>query len=141
VSKAYLVDTNVLSELRKGSRAEPRVLEWFGGVDGASLFLSVLVIGEIRRGIENIRRRDGSTATVLEAWLNELCEEYSQRVLPVCVRVAQVWGQFNVPDPLPVVDSLIAATAHVHGLTVVTRNTRDIGRTGVPVLNPFEPAV
>ena len=75
--------------------------------------------------------------TALEAWLNLVVHSREDRILPIDLEVAQAWGRLNVPDPLPVMDSLLAATAHVHGLTVVTRNTKDFGRTGVPTLNPF----
>jgi predicted nucleic acid-binding protein len=137
---SYLLDTNVISELRKGARANRNVRRWFQGVRDDEIFLSVLVLGEIRRGIESIRRRDPPTATRLESWLARITTEHGNRVLPVTAAIAEVWGRFNVPDPLPVIDSLLAATAHEHGLTVVTRNTRDVERTGVPVLDPFAPS-
>ncbi len=134
---SFLLDTNVLSELRKGERADANVRAWFDAVDDDDLYLSVLVIGELRRGIDNVARRDSKSAVALDAWLRSIVGAYSERILDVSTEIAQVWGKFNVPDPLPVVDSLLAATAHVHGLTVVTRNTADVGRTGVPVLDPF----
>ncbi len=137
---SYLLDTNVVSELRKGSRADKSVRAWFRGVDDESLFLSVLVVGELRRGVESIRRRDLAAATSLDRWLETLVAAYSDRILSVTMEVAAVWGRFNVPDPLPVIDALIAATAYVHDLVVVTRNTSDIGRTGVPFVDPFAPA-
>jgi predicted nucleic acid-binding protein len=134
-----LLDTNVVSELRKGRRADKHVQAWFRGVDDDALFLSVLVVGELRRGVENIRRRDRAAATALDRWLDTLMTAYADRILEVTTEIAAVWGRFNVPDPLPVIDSLIAAT-HVHDLTVVTRNTVDIDRTGVPTMNPFTAA-
>lgn len=137
---SYLLDTNVVSELRKGRRADKHVQAWFRGVDDDALFLSVLVVGELRRGVENIRRRDRAAATALDRWLDTLMTAYADRILEVTTEIAAVWGRFNVPDPLPVIDSLIAATAHVHDLTVVTRNTVDIDRTGVPTMNPFTAA-
>jgi predicted nucleic acid-binding protein len=136
---SYLLDTNVVSELRKGRRADKHVQAWFRGVDDDALFLSVLVVGELRRGVENIRRRDRAAATALDRWLDTLMTAYADRILEVTTEIAAVWGRFNVPDPLPVIDSLIAAT-HVHDLTVVTRNTVDIDRTGVPTMNPFTAA-
>jgi hypothetical protein len=136
---SYLLDTNVLSELRKGAKANPHVRDWLRGVDDGALYISVLTVGEIRKGIENVRRRDRGAGARLESWLQDLLDEQADRILPVTSRVAQVWGQLNVPDPLPVIDSLLAATAHVHELTLVTRNTKDITRTGVSVLNPFDP--
>lgn len=137
---SFLVDTNVLSELRKGKRADVNVRAWIRGVDPDALYLSVLVVGEIRRGIEAIRRRDRAAATSLDRWLATVMTDCADRILDVSLDVASAWAVFNVPDPLPVIDSLLAATAHVHGLTVATRNTIDIRRTGVPVINPFEPS-
>jgi predicted nucleic acid-binding protein len=133
----YLLDTNVVSELRKGEKADEGVRDWLEGVDDEELFVSVLVIGEIRKGIESVRRRDEAAATNLESWLSDVVTGHADRILPITSEVAQAWGRLNVPDPLPVIDSLIATTAHVHGLTVVTRNTSDVARAGVDVLNPF----
>lgn len=135
---SYLVDTNVLSELRKGARCDPGVVSWFAEVSSGDLYLSVLTLGELRKGIENIRSRDPRSAEVLEAWLHELVADHADRILTVDEAITDRWGRFNVPDPLPVLDSLLAATASVHGLTVVTRNLKDIARTGVECLNPFQ---
>lgn len=134
---SYLVDTNVVSELRKGRRCDPGVAAWFAETSARDIFLSALTVGEIRKGIENIRRRDEPTAAALEAWLGELLATHADRILPVDAVIAEQWGRFNVPDPLPVLDSLLAATASVHGLTLVTRNVKDVERTGVECLNPF----
>lgn len=134
---SYLVDTNVISELRKGRRCDPGVASWFAEVSSAEIYLSALTVGEIRKGIENIRRRDERAAEVLETWLGELMTAHSDRILPIDEGIAEQWGRFNVPDPLPVVDSLLAATASVHGLTLVTRNVKHVERTGVDCLNPF----
>jgi predicted nucleic acid-binding protein len=98
-------------------------------------------MGEVRKGIENLRRRDVPGAEALEVWLNELITTYADRVLPVDQSIAEQWGRLNVPDPLPVIDGLLAATAKVHGLTLVTRNLRDIKRTGVPCIDPFSTRV
>lgn len=135
---SFLIDTNVVSELRKGDRADRGVRRWIAAAPDEQLFLSVLVIGELRKGVELVRRRDDKGAGALDHWLRQISAEYADRILPVTVDVAEAWGRLNVPHPLPVVDSLIAATARVHGLTMVTRNTADIGRTGVPVVNPFQ---
>lgn len=135
---SFLVDTNVLSELRKGRRADRGVREWFAAANDEDLFTSVLVIGELRRGIASIRRRDAAAAAALEQWLSRLTEMFSDRILPIDVAVADRWGALNVPDPLPTVDGLLAATALVHGLALVTRNTRDVARTGVALVDPFE---
>lgn len=134
---SFLVDTNVLSELRKGPRANARVLSWFRSVDDAALHLSVLVIGELRQGVERLRRRDPPAAAKLDRWLHELIERHADRTLPVDAAVADRWGRLNVPDPIPAVDGLLAATALVHSLTLVTRNVRDVRRTGVRHLDPF----
>lgn len=134
---SYLVDTNVVSELRKGQRCDPGVASWFANTSSGDIFLSALTVGEIRKGIESIRRRDEPAASALEAWLGELLATHSDRILAVDAVIAEQWGRFNVPDPLPVLDSLLAATASVHGLTLVTRNVKDVERTGVECLNPF----
>lgn len=134
---SWLVDTNVLSELRKGERAAAGIKSWFDAAVEDELFTSVLVVGDLRRGIESIRRRDEAAAAVLESWLNRLVESFAERVLAVDTAVADRWGRLNVPDPVPTVDGLLAATALVHDLTLVTRNTRDVGRTGVRLLDPW----
>jgi predicted nucleic acid-binding protein len=134
---SFLVDTNVVSELRKGHRANAKVRDWLRSVDDAALHLSVLVIGELRQGVERLRRRDPPAAANLDRWLHELVRSYADRVLPVDAEVAERWGRLNVPDPVSAVDGLLAATALVHSLTLVTRNVRDIQRTGVRHLDPF----
>jgi predicted nucleic acid-binding protein len=134
---SYLLDTNVISELRKGERADSGVTAWFADVAEEEIFLSVLTIGEIRRGIESVRRRDPDSAAALDRWLASLSEDYGDRILPIDRSIAEEWGRINVPDPLPVVDGLLAATARVLGLTLVTRNVADVGGTGVALLDPF----
>lgn len=126
-----------MSELRKGHRADPAVRGWVAGVPDGDLFTSVLVLGEIRRGIELIRRRDVPSALALEQWLARLSESFSDRVLGIDARGADRWGALNVPDPLPTVDGLLVATALVDEMTLVTRNARDIAATGGTVLDPF----
>lgn len=96
---SFLLDTNIVSELRKGRRADARVRAWFESVDERDVFLSVLVVGEIQRGIESIRRRDPVTATSLERWLATLVSDYVDRILEITTEVASVWGRFNVPNP------------------------------------------
>jgi predicted nucleic acid-binding protein len=134
---SFLVDTNVISELRKGPRAHARVRDWFGSVEDRALHLSVVVIGELRQGVEGLRRRDPSAAASLDRWLHELVQSYADRVLPIDAAIADRWGRLNVPDPVSAVDGLLAATALVHSLTLVTRNVRHVRRTGVRHLDPF----
>ena len=136
---SYLLDTNVVSELRKKARCNRYVAGWYEAIDDADVFLSVLTVGEIRRGIENIRRRDADSASVLDAWLAALVAHHASRILPVTEAIADEWGRMGFPDPLPVIDALLAATAKQHGLTLVTRNVNDVQATGVPLFNPFEP--
>ena len=132
-----LIDTNVLSELRKGERADAGVRRWFDETPDRDLFTSVLVVGEIRRGVESIRRRDRAAATAVEQWLDALMERFGERLLPIDAVVASRWGALNVPDPIPTVDGLLAATALVHDLTLVTRNVKNVAKTGARLLNPF----
>jgi toxin FitB len=136
----YLLDTNVFSELKKGPRGDQAVRTWFDRVDDGALFTSVLVLGELRRGIENLKRRDPVAAAALEQWLLRLTEQFSARILSVDAVVSDLWGRLNVPDPMPTVDGLLAATALAHDLTLVTRNTADVRRSGVKAVNPFETA-
>lgn len=134
---AYLIDTDVISELRKGKRADPNVTSWFADLAEEDIYLSVLTLGEIRKGIESIRRRDPKAGEALESWLGRVSEAHRDRVLDVDRAIAEEWGRMNVPDPLPVVDGLLAATAKVTGLTVATRNSDDFARTGVSFVDPF----
>jgi predicted nucleic acid-binding protein len=133
----WLLDTNVLSELRKGPRADTGVRRWFDEAVDRDLFTSVLVAGELRRGVESIRLRDRAAADGLAQWLESLVERFGDRLLPIDTAVANRWGELNVPDPVPTVDGLLAATALVHDLTLVTRNVRDVATTGVRWLDPF----
>lgn len=133
----YLIDTNILSELQKGNRCDASVQRWYAATDGDELFLSVLVIGEIRLGIERLRRRDAVQSVRLEQKLLSVETLMAGRILPVTQAIAERWGRLNAPDPLPVIDGLLAATALEHDLTLVTRNVRDVERSGVHLLNPF----
>jgi toxin FitB len=135
---SLLLDTNIVSELRKGKRADPRVRTWFASVAETDLHLSVLVVGELRRGIERVRARDPRQATALERWLQRLTREHADRILPVDRRVAEQWGRFSAQRSGSPVDVLLAATAWVHELVLVTRNTPHVAWTGVSCLNPFE---
>jgi predicted nucleic acid-binding protein len=135
---SLLLDTNVLSELRKGRRANLRVRAWFEGVAADEIHLSVLVVGELRRGIERVRQRDAEQAAALERWLMRITTDHAERILSVDSAVAQRWGLLTAKRTGSVVDTLMAATALAHGLVLVTRNLKDVAWTGVPRLNPFE---
>jgi predicted nucleic acid-binding protein len=138
----YLVDTNVISEARKGLRANPGVRAFFVQAmeEDWPLYLSAISIGELRRGVDLIRHRgDGLQAEALEAWLAQLLQDYGDRVLVLDSDAAQLWGRMRVPHPEHALDKQIAAIALLHELTVVTRNTADFPSTGVTLLNPFDP--
>jgi len=132
----YLLDTNVLSETRR-TRGDEGVKRWVSSTPADDLYLSVLVVGEVRRGIERLKRRDPDQAEVYEAWLSTVLRDYADRILPVDAEAADEWGRMSVPDPVPIVDGLMAATAKARGMTFVTRNTADVERTGVALLDPF----
>lgn len=133
----FLIDTNILSEIQKGERADIGVKSWYANCNPEDMFLSVLVVGEIRQGIERLKRRDPAQAERLEQRLVDVLSIMQERILPITEAIAQRWGILNSPDPLPVVDGLLAATALEHGLTLVTRNVRDVKRSGVLLHNPF----
>jgi toxin FitB len=139
-SDMYLIDTDVLSEVRKGPRADAGVRKFFAEVarSDAQVFLSVITIGEIRRGVANIRHRgDHEQALLLERWLDDVLLKFDDRILPFDPDCAQMWGQLRVPHPENPLDKQIAATALVHGLTVVTGNPAHFRTTGVPSHDPF----
>ena len=136
---AFLLDTNVLSELRKRERCSPAVRAWFSLVEADDLYVSVLAVGEIRRGVELLRRRDKRGATALDRWLNELERQYADRILPVTLEICRIWGGMSLDRPLAPIDGLMAATALHHRMTLVTRNVGDVERSGVDVLDPFAP--
>jgi toxin FitB len=136
--KGFLIDTNVISELRKGQRASRHVRNWFAHVDDSMIYLSVLVVGEIRRGIESIRKRDTQGAAALDAWLSSVVQSHARRILAVDAPTADIWGRLDAIGQVPVVDGLLAATAIRHELTLVTRNVKDVAKTKVTVINPFE---
>ena len=137
----YLIDTNVISEIRKKNKANPGVRKFFKNVreNDNRLFLSVITIGELRRGVELIRNRgDKKQARMLDKWLDEILDNYSDAILDFSITESQVWGKLRAPHHENAIDKQIAATALAYGLTVVTRNTADFERTGVKLFNPFE---
>jgi len=133
----YLLETNVISERRKRDRANPNVVKWVAVIPARDLGTSVIVLAEIRRGIELKRRTDNSQAAKLEAWYRHMRGELGDRVLSINEPVAEAWAMMSIPNPLPLMDGLLAATAKVYRLTLVTRNVIDIARTEVAIINPF----
>jgi toxin FitB len=134
----YLVDTNVISEARKGKKANPGVQKFFQAIEAEGLYLSVQTIGEIRRGLENIRRRgDLPQARKLEKWLDLVVADYADRILSFDEECAQVWGRLMSPHHEHPIDKQIAAIALIHDLTVVTRNVDDFRGAGTRTSNPF----
>jgi toxin FitB len=135
---SYLLDTSVVSQLREAS-PDPEVALWFGSVHADDLYLSVLVVGEIRQGVERLRRKDPRQAAGFDDWLIQLARTFADRLLPVSVQVGEVWGRLNARRSFPVVDGLLAATAVAHDLVLVTRNVAGVAGSGARVLNPFAP--
>jgi toxin FitB len=138
----FLIDTNVISEARKGRRADGGVRDFWAAAarDNTPLFLAAVTIGELRRGVELIRHRgDQPQAKLLEQWLAEVLQTYGDRVLDLDGDAAQIWGRLRVPNPHNAIDKQIAAIALLHDLTVVTRNIDDLTGCGVRLLNPFQP--
>jgi toxin FitB len=139
--QVYLLDTNVVSEVRKGKRANKGVKAFFRRAvkEEHDLYLSAITVGELRRGIEMVRHRgDNPQASLLEAWLETVLDEFGNHILPIDDDVAQLWGRLRVPHAEHPIDKLIAATALIHDLTVVTRNECDFKASGARLLNPFE---
>ena len=140
VTLVYLVDTNVISEARKRSKGNSGVRAFFEQAieEETPLFISVVTVGELRRGVESIRHRgDVRQANQLDKWLVALLSEYQDHILDIDQDIAQLWGRLRVPHPENALDKQIAATALIYELTIVTRNDKDFVKTGVPVLNPF----
>lgn len=134
----FLIDTNVISEVRKGVRANPAVRGWFRKHAAQAHYLSALTVGEIRRGIEQVRTKDPVKAAVFEQWLSEITLIFEGRILGIGLDEAETWGRLGVDRNLPEVDGLIAATALAHGLAVVTRNVKDFADSRLKVINPWE---
>lgn len=134
----YLLDTNVLSELRKQGQCDPNVAAWHASVPQEVLFLSALVIGEVRKGVEMMRRRDARQAADIEGWLNGVMLAFEGRILPIDAEIADLWGRMSAARPRPAIDVYLAATAKARGMTLVTRNVADVEGLDAPTLNPFE---
>lgn len=132
----FLLDTNVVSEPRR-RKAESAVVGWLRGQDAEALFISVLTVGEITVGVNSLARRDPVAAGRRRNWFAGVRRSYGERVLSVTEPITEAWGRLHALRPLPIIDGLLAATALVHDLTVVTRNERDFADLGVPVLNPW----
>ena len=133
---SFLLDTNVVSETRR-RRPDPGVVRWLTMQRGDNLHLSVLVVGELRIGALSLARRDPGAGASLGAWIDEVESRFADRIAPVDQAVAIRWAEMNVPDRMPAIDGLLAATASVHGWTLVTRNVADVSATGIPTLDPF----
>ena len=133
----FLLDTNIISEIRKRNRADPNVARWVARIPAQEIGTSVLVLAEIRRGIELKRRSDPEQAKSLDRWFSQMRIRLGDRVLPVDESVAEAWALLGIPDPLPLIDGLLAATAKVHNLTLVTRNVAHMAAAGVTLLDPF----
>ncbi|MGO9171081.1 MAG: type II toxin-antitoxin system VapC family toxin [Rhodomicrobium sp.] len=132
----FLIDTCVLSETRK-RRPDAGVVQFLADADAVQLYLSVLTVGEMRKGIEKKRLTDADAAGQIAAWADRIETDFADRILEVDVAVARLWGEFSAGGRAPVIDMLIAATALVHGLTVVTRNMKDFVASGVALINPW----
>jgi len=133
----YLIDTNVVSELRK-PRPHPLVIEWLRGVSNRDLFLSAVSVGEVQVGVEVTRRQDETKAQEIEAWVDQIARTWN--VLPMDAKAFRHWARLMHGRPNKLIeDAMIAATAYIHDLTVVTRNIRDFVTLGVPTLDPFAP--
>ncbi len=134
----YLLDTNLVSELRKNDRANDGVQAWAVANDPSLCALSVVTLGEIRRGIEDKRRKDPQQAQAIEQWLGAIKIKYEATILPISVEIADRWGRLMAATQLPSQDLLLAATALEHGLTVITRNVADFEGSGARFHNPWK---
>jgi hypothetical protein len=137
---SYLIDTNIISEVRKGARCDASVSAWYASVADEDLFLSTLVLGEIRKGVELVRTRDPGKAAALERWLRDVEAAFAGRVLGIDNAVSDHWGRMSAIRHIPAIDGLLAATALTNDLTLVTRNDRDVAGLGAKVFNPFKGA-
>lgn len=134
----YLIDTNIISELRKGARCNPHVAAWYRSIDDTDLYLSVLVLGEIRKGAERKRSTNPAQARALEQWLADVGRVFAGRILAIDHAVADEWGRTSAKRTVSTIDALLAATAKVHRMTLATRNVSDVADLGADILNPFD---
>lgn len=137
MAAGYLLDTNVISETRK-TRADGGVMAFLSAADATGLYLSVLTLGELRKGIQAKRPTDPTAADQLDTWVNGIETTFANRLLSIDTAIARRWGELSAVQSLAVIDTLIAATAMGHGLTLVTRNVRNVASTGVPLFNPWQ---
>jgi predicted nucleic acid-binding protein len=133
----FLLDTNVISETRR-KRPDLQVLSWFRQADPESLYISVLTLGEIAKGVARHSKRDKAQAAALQRWLDAIRVVYADRIVPIDAEIAEAWGELAAKRPLPIIDGLLAATALVRRLTLVTRDIAAIGDTGVAAINPWD---
>ena len=133
----YLLDTNIISEVRKGSGCNPQVAKWFAAIDADDIYFSVLVIDEIRKRIERARPKDATRARAPERWLGTVLEAFNGRIVPIGHAIAEEWGRMSAKRPVPTIDGLLAATAKVRGMTLVTRDLTAITDLGADIIDPF----
>ncbi len=136
--RGYLLDTNVISELRHPLRRK-NVEQLIRKQPAHTLYLSVLTVGELQRGLSKLKRKEGVRSAKLAWWIDDIISSFGDRILPVDLRISTTWAGISAARTLPAIDALLAATAIVHGLTLVTRNTRDVEDTGASLLNPWLP--
>jgi predicted nucleic acid-binding protein len=134
----FLLDTNVISETRRKS-PDTKVLAWLAGVDPADLFISVMTLGEIAKGVATRARQNPEQAAGLEQWLIATRTAYGDQIIAVDANIAEAWGRLAIKRTFPVIDGLLAATALVRGMTLVTRNVRDFADAGIPLVDPWNP--
>lgn len=134
----YLIDTNIISEVRKGPRCHPRVAAWYASLDDEDIYLGVLVLGEIRKAIERARPNNPSNARTLEEWLHTVINSFAERILPVDQSVADEWGRMSGKRATSTIGALLAATPKVHRMTLATRNVTDVADLVADVFNPFD---
>ena len=134
----YLIDTNIISEVRKGAKCDQHVAAWYESIADADIYLSVLVVGEIRKGIERARPNNPAQARALEKWLAVVIRSFAERILLIDQAVADEWGRMSARRSLSTIDSLLAATAKMNGMTLATGNLSDVSDLDVHAINPFE---